>query len=168
MGDLVTGTAPSAAPLPARSGPLPAQATQQPAGPTIAPDAMALTPVAPPPYQYFGHEPKVTLSWLMKQPIWQDDRTGVTGDQWAQMPEAQQKEILAMIPTEPARAEFLSNVSPAVMKAKAELGAAVKHAWDDAQAWQQRYEAEHPAAGGTDAQVDSLNKLIESGEPKQP
>jgi hypothetical protein len=133
--------------------------------PAEAPKA-APTPVAPAPKvgtdelklsrpaeeeQYFGHAPKITLSMLLKQPIWQDDRTKVSAEQWAQMPEGQRAKILAMIPTEPARKQFLSYVDPATAAARAWAG-----------------EVAHKAAeairhyGEPDQQVDKLNALIES------
>jgi hypothetical protein len=78
--------------------------------------------------QYFGHQPRVTLSWLLKQPIWADDRSDIRPEQWAKMPESQRKEILAMVPNEPARAMFLSNMDPQVAASKAVLGDLAKRA----------------------------------------
>ena len=179
---IISTGAPPTGPLPARSTPLPTAATPEP-GPTVGTDQLSLstTPPAATEHQYFDHAPIpghkniMTLSVLLKQPLWADDRTKITADQWAAMPEAQQQEILAMIPTDPAKAQFRSSVSPATAKAQAELGDMAKKLWNGAQAWHERYAADHPAPPPaaaappptTDAQVDRLNQLIEQGEPKR-
>lgn len=143
-------------------------------------DALALAPGSKADYQYFDHAPRVTVSLMMKQPIWADDRSDVTPAQWAQMPEAQRQEILALIPRESAKAQFLSNMDPAVVKAKAELSALAKKAWHGALAWSAEQDAKKakqaasaPAPAATPApdpgaQVDRLNALIESKEAKRP
>lgn len=161
--------------VPARTAPVEATPSAAPA-PKLGTDGLALSKGAEGEYQYFGHKPKITLSMLLKQPIWGDDRTKIDHAQWAQMPEAQRKEILAMIPTDPARAQFLSHVDPAVAKAKEELGAMVKKAWDGAVEWSNSREAAKAAAPATpttpaaptpetSAQVDRLNALIDGQNP---
>ncbi len=155
----------------ARTAPLDARKSPEPQA-KIGTDGLTLSTGSKAEPQYFGHSPRVTVSLMMKQPIWADDRSDVTPAQWAQMPESQRQEILALIPREAAKAQFLSNVDPAVVKAKAELGALAKKAWEGALAWSAEQDAkkaragEAPPAPTADAQVDRLNALIESSEPK--
>lgn len=178
MGDVgATGGSSPLNQVPGRTTPLePRKAADAQA--KMGTDGLSLSATSKADYQYFDHAPKVTVSLLMKQPIWADDRTDITSAQWSQMPESQQKEILALIPREAAKAQFLSNMDPAVAKAKAELGGLAKSMWDRAQAWsaeQDAKRAKEPAPAGTPAtpapaeagaQVDRLNALIESSEPQ--
>lgn len=144
-------------------------------------DSLAIAQGAKADFQYFGHSPRVTVTLMMKQPIWGDDRSDITSAQWAQMPAAQQKEILALIPTKGATDQFLSNMDPAVAEAKARVGAAVGKLWERAKVWSAEQDAKRakeaaaaprneaqaqhqPAAQDPGAQVDRLNQLIEAGE----
>jgi hypothetical protein len=108
-----TATSPSAKPVAPPAAATPA--------PKVATDELKLSKPAVE-EQYFGHAPQIMLSMVLKQPIWQDDRTKVTSEQWAQMPDAQREKILAMIPTDPARRQFLSYVDPATAAARAWAG----------------------------------------------
>ena len=130
--------------------------------------------IAQPEHQYFGHRPKVVLSLILKQPIWQDDRTKITPEQWNQMPAAQQDEILKMMPTDAARNQFTAYMDPAAVAARAWAGAAakglVKAIAKGAAASAEREAAEQAAAAAKAqeaeqaVQVDRLNALVEASE----
>lgn len=142
----VDPTAPTAPPPSIAADGVVASAKADAPGEVAAVNVERVDLTAPKEPQFFGHQPGYSVSMFMKQPVWKDDRQSITGEQWAQMPESQRKEILALIPNEPAKAQFLSNVDPAVMKAKAELSASVKNGWNKAQEWAQRHEKVAPGA----------------------
>ena len=123
-------------------------------------------------FQYFGHAPQVTVTLMLKQPIWADDRTKITFEQWQAMPEKQQQAILKLIPRKEARKQFLSGMNPDVVAAKEWLGK-VGHGLATAIAnGAARVEAQNAAKAAAAqaaqaaeatqaAQVDRLNALVE-------
>lgn len=113
------GTAPTTAELVARAkaeGAMPQEAVE----PSPASDGE---------FKTFGHSGKITLSLIQKLPIWADDRTPITAEQWAEMPQAQRDEILAKLPLDSTRAVHLHNMDPEVAKAKAALKQLAKSAY---------------------------------------
>lgn len=81
----------------------------------------------------FGHKTGLTLSLIQRQPLWKDDRTHLTPEQWAAMPPAQQDAILAMMPDDLCRKVHLSHMDPEVVQARTAVkqvaGAAARGLW---------------------------------------
>ncbi|MEB3223153.1 MAG: hypothetical protein VKS61_13840 [Candidatus Sericytochromatia bacterium] len=129
MADITTSAAaPATGSFPTQK-PLAAKPEEAPQAPKMGTDTLALAgaPRADE-HQYFGHQPRVTLSWVMKQPLWADDRSAIKADQWAKMPESQRQDILAMMPHDAARSQFLSGMDPNVAAAREQMKDLAKRA----------------------------------------